>query len=114
MDSQDSTTQLSNGSPTSRASSTLVLATYNTFVLTAHHVYHLVTPYSGAYYYNILNVGPAAIHIRADQDPSIGDDEAELLPAGHADNLILVPDGPAGLRVIADAVATVVLRLVRG
>jgi hypothetical protein len=73
-----------------------------------------VTPYAGAYYVNILNLGKGAIYIRADQDPDDDDPESEKLPAGHADNLILVPDGPAGLRVLAGDDTTVVLRLVRG
>jgi len=98
-----------------RASHHVTVATYNTLELTAHHVYHLVTPYAGAYYYNILNLGPAAVYIRADDDPDFDDEESETLPAGHADNLILVPDGPEGLRVMAHVPhATITLRLVRG
>jgi len=81
---------------------TVILATYNTIFLTPFHVYILVTPYSGAYFLNILNLGPATVYIRADPDPVPSDPETETLPAFCADNAILVPDGPAGLRVMAE------------
>jgi len=97
-----------------RVTHAVTLATFNTLALTAHHVYHLVTPYAGAYYLNVLNLGPAAIHIRADHDPNITDQESETLHAGHADNGILVPDGREGLRILAALPGTTItVRLVR-
>ena len=102
----------------------VTVATYNTIQLMLGTVYTLVTPYAGPYYYNVLNLGAATVYIRADQDPAEGDPLSETLPAHHADNLILVPEGTEGLRFLAglpileggepDDRAVITLRLVRG
>lgn len=85
----------------SQAPHHITLATYNTIPLVASEVYHLVTPYDGAYYYNILNLGPCTVYLRADRDPEPGDRETGTLPPFAADNLIAVCCGPQGLRVVA-------------
>ena len=83
-----------------RARHVVTLSTYNTIEMESDHVYELVTPYSGTYAYNVLNLGPCTVYIRADDDPDPDDPESETLPPRHADNGILVPDGPAGLRFV--------------
>lgn len=119
------TTDPSTDRATPRISHTVMVHTYNTLELTAGDVYHLVTPYAGPYaplageasavYVNVLNLGPGNVYIRADDDPADGDPQSETLPPGHADNLILVPDGPQGLRFLAmGALTTITIRLVQG
>ena len=102
--------------PSPRAHHVVVVHTYNTLKLDPDDVYEIRTPYAGPYYYNVMNLGLGTVYIREDADPDPDDAEVETLPAGHADNLILVPDGSAGLRFLAEAPhgARITLRLVRG
>ena len=117
-----------------RASESVTVATYNTVTLSDDNVYTLVTPFCGPYYFNILNLGPCTVYIRADADPAPGDPKSGALPPYCADNLVLVPDGVKGLRFVAGppcvagnglgpppcatgatgCVATITVRLVRG
>lgn len=87
--------------PSPRFERTVVVSTYNTIELEEHEVVRLVTPYSGPYYYNVLNLGPCTIYIRDDHDPEPGDEKSVTLPPLAADNLVLIPDGPVGLRLKA-------------
>ena len=116
------------------AAQNVTVATYNTVTLSDGNVFTLVTPFCGVFYYNILNLGPCTVYIRADADPAPNDPESETLPPGVADNLVVVPDGTQGLRFVAGApcvagnalgpppcasgakgcVATITVRLVRG
>lgn len=73
----------------------------NTITLSDGEVFVLKTKYCGAYYYNILNLGPCTVYIRADHDPAPNDPHSETLPPYCADNLVLVPEGTEGLRFIA-------------
>lgn len=93
------TAQTSSGA--SRAAESVTVATYNTITLSDGNVFTLTTPFCGAYYYNIFNLGPCTVYIRADADPAPGDPQSEMLPPGCADNLVLVPDGTVGLRFLA-------------
>jgi hypothetical protein len=85
-------------------------------------VIRLVTPFAGPYYYNVLNLGPSTIYIREDADPGPNDEKSVTLPPYTADNLVLIPDGPRGLRLKAGqppphptpARAKITMRLVRG
>ena len=79
----------------------IVVSTYNSIDLDADDVVLLVTPYSGPYYYNVFNIGPSTVYIRDDRDPDPDDEKSETLPPNCADNLMLIPDGPEGLRLIA-------------
>lgn len=114
-----------------RAGTSVTLGTYNTVALASGGVYYLVTPYAGPYYYNVLNLGPCTVYMRADADPVAGDPLSVTLPPGCADNLVVIPEGTDGLGLVAgppcipatgqgscapDAqdCATVTLRLVRG
>lgn len=119
---------------TERAAESATVSTYNTITLSDGDVWTLKTPFCGAYYYNILNLGPCTVYIRADADPSPNDPESEVLPPYCADNLVTVPDGTKGLRFVAGppcvagngmgpppcatgakgCVATITVRLVRG
>lgn len=87
--------------PASRARHVVTISTYNTILLRSLEVYELRTRYCGAVYLNVLNLGPCTVYIRGDRDPEVDDREAETLPPFCADNLILVPDGEAGLRFLA-------------
>lgn len=117
----------------SRADESVTVATFNTIVLSAGNVYNLTPGFCGPYFYDILNLGPCTVYIRADADPSPGDPASETLPPGFADNLVLV-DGVTGLRFLAacpcvagpglgpppcasgatGCVATITVRMVRG
>lgn len=117
-----------------RASQSVTVNTYNTITLSNSDVYTLATPFCGAYYYDILNLGPCTVYFRADADPKVNDPQSETLPPYCADNLVLVPDGTQGLRFLAGppcvpgnglgpppcatgakgCVATITVRLVRG
>lgn len=85
----------------SRAAESVTVATYNTITLSGGNVFTLKTPYCGAYYFDILNLGPCTVYIRADADPSPNDPQSETLPPFCADNQVLVPDGTVGLRFVA-------------
>lgn len=87
--------------PTSRARHIVTISTYNTILLRGGDIYELRTPYAGPYYYNVLNLGPCTVYIRADRDPDVDDARSETLPPFHADNLIVVPEGTEGLRFLA-------------
>jgi len=117
-----------------KVAETITLTTFNTITLSDGNVYTVVTPFCGPYYYNILNLGPCTVYYRADADPAVNDPHSVMLPPFAADNLVLVPDGPGGLRFVAGqpcvagnglgpppcatgakgCVATITLRLVRG
>lgn len=79
----------------------VTIGTYNTITLSNDDVFTLVTPFCGPYYYDVFNLGPCTVYIRADADPAVGDPKSETLPPFCADNLILVPEGTTGLRFIA-------------
>ena len=116
------------------AANSVTVTTYNTVTLSDNTVYTLVTQYCGPVYYNVLNLGPCTVYIRADADPAVNDPESEMLPPYSADNLMLIPEGTVGLRFLAGppcvagnglgpppcatgakgCVATITLRLVRG
>lgn len=81
----------------------VTLQTFNTLRLEHEKVYKLVTKFCGAYYVNILNLGPCTVYLRDDGDPAVNDPDSETLPPGSADNLLLVPEGVNGLRVLAGA-----------
>ena len=110
--------------PSPRAERRVVVSTYNSIDLDDNDVVRLVTPYSGPYYYNILNVGPSTVYMRDDEDPDPDDEKSLTLPPNTADNLVLIPDGPEGLRLIAGPPSSpghvgpptskVTMRLVRG
>jgi len=85
------------------AGPTVTLKTFNTITLDHETLCHLVTGFCGSYRVNILNLGPCTVYYRADADPAVNDPESITLPPGTADNGIVIPDGPAGLRVIAGA-----------
>lgn len=111
----------------------VTVASYNTLTFNGDQVYRIVTPYAGPYFYNVMNLGPSTVYIRADQDPTVGDSLSVTLPPFACDNLILVPEGTDGLRFVAGPPtassssappgippspdgrqATITLRLVRG
>jgi hypothetical protein len=103
--------------PQPRIELNFTLDTYNTVELHEREIWVLRTPYFGPYYYNILNLGPGVIYYRDQVDPQPPDDPHSVtLPPFCADNLVLIPVGPEGLRVIAwDMFPTkITLRLVRG
>jgi hypothetical protein len=81
-------------------------------------VYELVVPFAspsgGGYYCNLLNLGPGTLYLREGADPDPNDPQTETLPAMVADNLILAPDAPRGLRVMADQNGKITARLIRG
>jgi hypothetical protein len=85
------------------SSHTVTLKPFNTIHLEHDEVCHLVTAHCGSYAVNILNLGPCTVYIRADADPHVNDPDSETLPPGSADNMLHIPDGPHGLRVIAGA-----------
>ena len=116
------------------AADTVTLATFNRITLSGGEVFTLTTGFCGAFYINVMNLGPCTVFYRADADPSVDDPQSIMLPPFAADNSILIPDGIAGLRFIAGqpcapgnglgpppcksgakgCVATITVRLVRG
>ena len=103
---------------TPRAMHTVTLATYNTLTLVAWEVYELVAPFAnplaGGYYCSILNLGPGTVYLRETEDPDPNDPATETLPPLVADNLIVTPDSPRGLLVMADQNGRITARVVRG
>lgn len=95
---------------------TVELKSHNTVKVAIGEIVRLVTPYAGPYYYNILNLGPGDLYLRYDDDPAPDDPESETLPAGCADNLVVIPEGREGLRVAAalGTTSAMSIRLVRG
>ena len=96
---------------------TVTLTTFNTIQLPAGTVTTLVTSVARPapqVYYNILNLGPSTVYFRANADPSATDPQSETLPAGLADNGVLVPDGTVGLRFLAAAATSLTIRVVPG
>jgi hypothetical protein len=101
----------------------IVVSTYNSIEIEGHEVVRLCTPYAGPYYYNMLNLGPCTVYMRDDDDPDEDDERSLTLPPHIADNLVLIPDGPEGLRLKAGPPCTahagpprarITMRLVRG
>ena len=114
---------MATSAPSPRMERRVVVSTYNTIDIEDGEVVRLVTPYAGPYYYNVLNLGPCTVYMRDDVDPDPDDEKSLTLPPNVADNLVLIPDGPEGLRLKAGAPCTghvgpprsrITMRLVRG
>ena len=93
--------------PAPRVDRTVTVTTFNTVFLGNGEVVMLVAPYSGPYFFNLMNLGPCTVYYAEDHDPAPGDPDSSVLPPGSADNNIVVlsgcsgPPGAEGLRVTA-------------
>ena len=76
--------------PTPRVDRVVTVTTYNTVFLANGEVVQLVTPYSGPYYFNIMNLGPCTVYYADDHDPFPGDSNSSVMPPGGGDNGIFV------------------------
>jgi FtsP/CotA-like multicopper oxidase with cupredoxin domain len=105
-------------------SRTVVLSTFNTISIAPGEVVLCVTQFPGLHYYNVMNLGPCTLYYRDDVNPGSTDARSLTLPPSTADNLVIIPNGPVGLRFMTDGpcvesfaddpVTTMTLRLVRG
>jgi hypothetical protein len=84
----------------------VTLGTLNTITVTAGTVYRLKGVAGMSRPADVLNIGPGAVFLRADLDPTVIDSHSLKLPAGFAVNALIV-DGRVGLGVIADANTTI-------
>ena len=76
--------------PTPRVDRVVTITTFNTIFLANNEVVQLVTPYSGPYYFNVMNLGPCTVYYAEDHDPFPGDPNSSVIPPGSSDNGILV------------------------
>jgi hypothetical protein len=90
----------------------VILSLYNTVAITAASgVYRLKLPpgAGGLRQIDLLNLGPGAIFIRADKDPTSTDMNSLQLPSNWAINAVNV-ESTTGLGVIASADTTIGVR----
>lgn len=90
----------------------VTLGNYNTVAITAvSGVYRLKFPVSGYdRTIDLMNLGPGAIFLREDADPTVSDAASLQLPANWAVNKLTV-DGGVGLGIIAAADTAISVRL---
>ena len=90
----------------------VTLSLYNTVAITAASgVYRLLLPpgAGGLRQIDILNLGPGAVFIRADKDPTAADPNSLQLPANWSANGLNV-ESNTGLGVFASADTTIGIR----
>jgi hypothetical protein len=95
-----------NPGPVEHAS--IQLDRFNTVNLVANTVYELTPPEPNIHSLNLLNLGPGTVYLRANADPSPGDQQSATVPPGALDNAIHTP---STLRVIADQDSAISVRL---
>ena len=84
-----------------RSERLFVVESYNTIDIADGEVVRVRTPWSGNYYYQLLNLGPCTVYYREGREPYPGDEYSVTLPPFTADNLVVIPDGPDGLLIMA-------------
>ena len=89
----------------------ITLGPFNTILVTAvSGANRLTWPGGFNRSVDILNLGPGALYMRADANPSAADPNSLQLPANFAMNRIAV-DGTTGLGIIAAADTTISVRV---
>lgn len=85
----------------------VTLGAFNTVAITAASGVYRLAGRAGSV--DVMNLGPGAVYVRTDQDPTVADPNSLQIPANWAVNK-LPADANNGLRVIAAADTTISVR----